>query len=295
MRIAVTGSQGQIVRSLVERAAKRDAEIFTLARPSFDLADPSTILPAVESVAPDVIVNAAAYTAVDKAESEEALAQEINGVGAGSVAHAAKRLGIPIIQVSTDYVFDGTLDRPYREDDPTGPINAYGRSKLAGEQAVKLATPRHVILRTSWLYSPFGANFVRTMLRLAETRDKIGVVADQMGQPTCALDVADGVLAICDRLKAHPGEERLFGTFHMAAAGAASWADFAEAIFTETARLGRRRAAVARITTEQYPTPTHRPLNSRLDTQKLAEIYGVALPRWRNSLAAVIARLLERS
>jgi dTDP-4-dehydrorhamnose reductase len=293
MRVAVTGSRGQIVRSLVERAAQRDAEIVTLARPSFDLVDPSTILRTVESVAPDMIVNAAAYTAVDKAESEEALADEINGVGAGSVARAAKRLGIPVIQVSTDYVFEGTLDWPYREDDLTGPINAYGRSKLAGEQAVKEATPHHVILRISWLYSPFGANFVRTMLRLAETRDKIGVVADQIGQPTCALDVADGVLTICDKLKDQPGEERLFGTFHMAAAGAASWADFAEAIFTETARRGRRRAAVARITTEQYPTPARRPSNSRLDAQKLAEIYGVALPPWRNSLPAVIVRLLE--
>ena len=295
MRIAVTGSQGQVARSLVERAALRDAEIVTLARPSFDLADPSTILRAFESAAPDVIVNAAAYTAVDKAESDEALADEINGVGAGSVARAAKRLGIPIIQFSTDYVFDGTLDRPYREDDRTGPINAYGRSKLAGEQAVKEATPYHVILRISWIYSPFGTNFVRTMLRLAETRDKIGVVADQIGQPTCALDVADGILAICDRLKAYPGEERLFGIFHMAGAGAASWADFAEAIFTEAARLGRRPTAVQRIATEQYPTPARRPRNSRLDTQKLAEIYGLALPPWRDSLPAVVARLIESS
>lgn len=293
MRIAVTGSQGQIARSLVERAALRDAEIVLLARPGFDLTDPSTILRAVESAAPDVIVNAAAYTAVDKAESEEALADEINGVGAGGVARAAQRFGIPIIQLSTDYVFNGMLDRPYREDDPTGPINAYGRSKLAGEQAVKATTPRHVILRISWLYGPFGTNFVRTMLHLAQTRDSIGVVADQIGQPTSTLDVADGILAICERLKAGRSEKRLFGIFHMAGAGAATWADFAEVIFTEAARLGRPPTAVARIATAQYPTPARRPQNSRLDTRKLAEIYGIALPPWRSSLPAVIARLIE--
>ncbi len=295
MRIAVTGSQGQIVRSLLERAAKRDAEIITLGRPSLDLADASTIVRAVESVAPEVIVNAAAYTAVDKAESEEAFARQINAAGAGSLAHAAKRLGIPIIHFSTDYVFDGTLDRPYREDDPAVPVNAYGRSKLAGEQAVEEATPLHVILRTAWLYSPFGANFVRTMLRLAATHDRIDVVADQIGQPSCALDVADGVLAICDRLRAQPGDERLFGIFHMAGAGATSWAGFAEAIFAETAQLGRRPITVRRITTQQYPTPARRPPNSRLDTRKLTQIYGVALPPWRDSLPAVVARLLENS
>jgi len=292
MRIAVTGSRGQIVRSLLERAPQRDLDIIMLARPHFDLTDPATIIPAVESVAPDVIVNAASYTAVDKAESEEALAYQINGVGAGKVAHAAKRLGIPVIHCSTDYVFDGALDRPYREDDATGPINAYGRSKLAGEQAVKEATPCHVILRTSWVYSPFGTNFVRTMLRLGETRDNIRVVADQIGQPTSALDIADGILAICRDLKARPDNERLFGTFHLAGASATCWADFAAAIFTEAARHGRRQVAVTRVTTDQYPTPARRPANSRLDTRKLAEIYGVVLPPWRNSLPAIIARLL---
>jgi dTDP-4-dehydrorhamnose reductase len=295
MRIAVTGSQGQIVRSLLERAATRDAEIFTLARPRLDLADPSTIIAAIESIAPDVIVSAAAYTAVDKAESEEALAQRINNVGAEEIAHAAQRLGIPIIHFSTDYVFDGTLDRPYREDDPTGPINAYGRSKLAGEQAVTEATPCHVILRTSWVYSPFGTNFVRTMLRLGETRDNIGVVADQIGQPTSALDIADAVLTICHRLRAQPRDGRLFGLFHMAGAGVTCWADFAEAIFTEAARHGRHPVAVTRIISEPDPTAAPRPANSRLDTRKLAEIYGVALPSWRNSLPALIARLLGSS
>src|SRR5271154_817778 len=180
MRIVVTGSQGQVVRSLLERAANRDVDIIALARPLLDLAEPSTIISSIVSAAPDIVVNAAAYTAVDKAESEEAFATRINGAGAGAVAVAASHLSVPIIHLSTDYVFDGARDRPYREDDPTRPLSAYGRSKSAGELAVRTATPRHVILRTSWLYSPFGANFVRTMLRLGETRDNVSVVADQV-------------------------------------------------------------------------------------------------------------------
>lgn len=293
MRIAVTGSRGQIARSLQERAAKRGHEIVTLCRPKFDLADRASIDPGVKAAAADVIVNAAAYTAVDAAESEEALAHKINADGAGEVAAAAGRLGIPIVSFSTDYVFDGALDRPYRETDAPAPLNAYGRSKLAGEKAVRQATARHVILRTSWVYSPFATNFVRTMLRLGETRDKIGVVADQIGQPTSALDIADAVLTICDNLQARPGDRRLFGTFHLAGAEAASWADFAAAIFSEAARYGRRPVSVARITTEQYPTPARRPMNSRLDTAKVAEIHGVLLPSGRRSLPEIVARLIE--
>lgn len=295
MRIAVTGSQGQIVRSLLERASENDAEIFPLARPHLDLAEPSTILPAVESVAPEIIVNAAAYTAVDKAEAEEPLAHRINGAGAGAVARAAERLGIPVIHFSTDYVFDGTCDRPYREDDSTAPINAYGRSKRAGEQEVMEATQHHVILRTSWVYSPFGANFVRTMLRLGETREHVSVVADQIGRPTSALDIADAILAVCRKLQGRPGDERLFGIFHMAGAGATNWADFAEAIFAEAALHARRPVTVTRIASGQYETAARRPANSRLDTQKLTEIYEITLPSWQSSLSPVIIRLIENS
>ncbi|MGH6818577.1 MAG: SDR family oxidoreductase, partial [Methylovirgula sp.] len=173
MRIAVTGSRGQVVRALLERAAEYEAEVLPLGRPHLDLADPASIVPALEVLAPDVIVNAGAYTAVDSAEAEEQLARRINGFGAGKVADAADRLGVPVVQFSTDYVFDGALERPYRETDAAQPINAYGRSKLAGEQAVQKATRRHVILRTAWVYSPFGTNFVRTMLRLGETQNQL--------------------------------------------------------------------------------------------------------------------------
>lgn len=293
MRIAVTGSRGQVARALAERAAGCGAEVVPLGRPRLDLAEPATILPAFESAAPDIIVNAGAYTAVDKAESEEALAQRINGFGAGNVADAGNRLGVPVIQFSTDYVFDGNFERPYRECDTPRPINAYGRSKLAGEQAVQKATRKHVILRTAWVYSPFGTNFVRTILRLGDAQDHIRVVADQFGQPSSALDIADAVLAICSHLKAHPDENRLFGIFHMAGAGDTSWADFAAAICAEAERHGRPRVGITPIATDRYPTAARRPMNTRLDTGKLHESYGVALPSWRDSLPAVVARLLQ--
>lgn len=291
LRIAVTGSQGQVARSLIERAEQTGADVIALARPLLDLAEPSTIFPALASAAPDVVVNAAAYTAVDKAESEEPLAFAINCVGAASVAEAARRIGVPVIHLSTDYVFDGALDRPYREDDPTGPLNAYGRSKLAGERAVMAANPRCVVLRVSSVYSPFGVNFVKTMLRLGKTRDRIGVVADQVAQPTSALDIASVILEIC-RVLALGEEPRMFGIFHAAGDGAANWAEFAEAIFAETTARGGRKIQVARITASEYPTAARRPANSRLDTQKLAGVYGVVLPSWRASLPRALERLV---
>jgi dTDP-4-dehydrorhamnose reductase len=291
LRIAVTGWTGQVVRAMLERVPA-GVEVIALRRPELDLADHRTIAPALRSARPDVIVNAAAYTAVDQAESEPELAMRINGGAAGEAAHAAAALGIPVIQLSTDYVFDGTLGRPYREDDATGPISAYGASKLAGEQAVAAATANHAVLRTAWIYSPFGKNFVKTMLRLAETRDEVGVVADQQGCPTSALDIADAIFAVARNLAERPGEVPLRGIFHMAARGEAAWADVAEAIFAERARLGGKPVAVKRIATTDYPTPARRPANSRLDSTKLAATHGVRLPQWQDSLSACVKRLL---
>lgn len=291
MRIAVTGAQGQVARSLIERGREAGVEIVALARPALDLALPASVLPALREAAPDMIVSAAAYTGVDLAESEETQARRINAEGAGAVAAAARELDVPLLHLSTDYVFDGALERPYRESDATGPINAYGRSKLAGETAVREATPRHVILRTAWVYSPFGKNFLRTMLALGATKPTLGVVADQIGQPTSALDIADGILAICARLEKEP-DETMFGTFHMAGVGGASWADFAEAIFAAAERCGRAPVSVTRIATKDYKTAARRPANSRLDTAKLAETYGVVLPPWRNALPPIVERLL---
>ena len=290
MRIAVTGSKGQVATSLLERAGPK-AEVVTLGRPAFDLTDRAGVIAGLEAARPDVIVNAAAYTAVDKAEAEEAVATHVNGDGAGHVAEAAARLRVPLLHLSTDYVFDGVLDRPYREDDPTAPAGAYGRSKLAGEKLVADRCEDSVILRTAWVYSPFGANFVRTMLRLNETRDEVGVVADQRGNPTSALDIADALIAIAARVK-DDASPALRGVFHMTGSGEATWADFAESIFREAATRGRRVTKVKRIGTADYPTPARRPANSRLDNEKLARVYGVRLPEWRQSAAACCDRLL---
>ena len=264
LRIAVTGWTGQVVCAMLERVPV-GVEVIAIRRPDLDLAIPKTVAPALRAARPDVIVNAAAYTAVDQAESEPDLAMRVNGQAAGEAARAAAALGIPVIQLSTDYVFDGALDRPYREDDATGPISAYGASKLAGERAVAAATDNHAILRTAWIYSPFGKNFAKTMLRLAETRDEVGVVADQAGSPTSALDIADAIFTVARNLTAQTDDARLRGVFHMSAAGEAVWAEVAEAIFTERERLGGKPVAVKRIATADYPTPARRPANSRLD------------------------------
>jgi len=189
-------------------------------------------------------------------------------------------------------VFDGAAGRPYREDDATRPLGAYGSSKLLGEQAVADANPNHAILRTAWIYSPFGKNFLKTMLRLAADRDEIGVVADQVGSPTSALDIADGVLAVGKNLVEKPQDSALRGIFHMAGGGFASWANFAQEIFAASARLGGPGARVRPIGTADYPTPARRPANSRLDCGKLASIHGVALPPWQTSLEACIRRLV---
>lgn len=290
MRIVVTGKTGQVVTSLIERGAAASHEVTALGRPELDLADPVSGLRALEAAAPDVIVSAAAYTAVDKAESESELAQAVNGAGAGAVAEAAKALGVPLVHVSTDYVFEGRLARPYLETDPTGPTGAYGASKLAGEQAVLAAHDNSAVLRVAWVYSPFGANFVKTMLRLAGDRDEVSVVADQLGNPSSALDIADGILRVATNLvtDSYP---KLRGIFHMTASGEASWADFAEAIFAASAARGGPSARVKRITTADYPTPATRPANSRLDCGLIAKVHGVALPDWHGSLETVIDRL----
>lgn len=291
MRIVVTGSQGQVVRSLIERAQGTNAQIIALGRPLFDLADPSTIMPAIEAARPDIIVSAAAYTAVDRAEEEADAAYAVNAAGAGAVAQAASALGVPIIHLSTDYVFNGRKGSPYLETDLTDPLGIYGASKLAGENVVRAARADSVILRTAWVYSPFGNNFVKTMLRLAGQREELGVVADQLGNPTSALDIADGLLGVARNLLASRASE-LRGVFHMAGAGEASWADFASAIFDASRRLGGPFASVKAITTAEYPTLAPRPANSRLDCGKLKELHEIGLPHWRGSMEAVVKQLL---
>jgi dTDP-4-dehydrorhamnose reductase len=294
MRIAVTGRNGQVVQSLVQRATAAKIDIQTVARPEADLTRPETVERALINLQPDAIVNAAAYTAVDLAESEPTLAYQVNGAGAEAAALAAAKLNIPIIQISTDYVFDGSLNRSYREEDPTKPLGVYGDSKLRGERAVSAASDNHVILRTAWVYSPFGKNFARTMLALADKREQLSVVSDQQGTPTNALDIADGIIAVVKNLLDRPSSQELRGLFHMTGGGATNWAEFAKTIFTASAAAGGPSARVIPITTAEYPTPARRPANSRLDNSKLADIHDVRLPHWQQSLQGCIQRIVAR-
>jgi dTDP-4-dehydrorhamnose reductase len=293
IRIAVTGTHGQIARSLVERSAATACDVVCLGRPTLDLAKPDTIDTALAAVTADVIVSAAAYTDVSKAEAESDLAELINAQAPGLLAARANALGIPLIHLSTDYVFDGTKRDPYVESDTIRPINAYGRSKANGERAVATAHSRHVILRTSWVYSPFNRNFVRTMLELARKQSEVRVVADQVGSPTAAADIADGVLTVARNLIEGRGEDR-YGTFHLTADGIANWAEFATAIFAASAARGGPSARVVPIASAEYQTPARRPENSRLDCTKISRVHGVSLPHWQSSLGPCVGRILEQ-
>ncbi|MBV8226828.1 MAG: dTDP-4-dehydrorhamnose reductase [Verrucomicrobia bacterium] len=291
LRIAVTGRQGQLARALDEAAEALNVEIVRLGRPQLDLAELETIEPALKAAEPDIVVNAAAYTAVDKAEQEAAIANLINGTSAGLVAEVARALAVPIIHLSTDYVFDGAKRSPYVEEDPVAPTSAYGTSKLAGELAVAATSDDHVILRTAWVYAPYGKNFVRTMLKLAESRPEVRVVADQHGCPTYAPDIAAAIFRIARNVLAEPLNQSLRGIFHLAGRGETSWAGFAAEIFAILAAKGIRAPTLTPITSAEYPTPARRPANSRLNCYKLARIHGVDLPSWRESLGICLGRL----
>jgi dTDP-4-dehydrorhamnose reductase len=291
IRIAVTGGQGQVARALAEAGPALNVEIINLGRPQLDLAVPETVEPALKAAAPDIVVNAAAYTAVDQAEREPEMACAVNGSGAGAVAEAAQALGIPVIHLSTDYVFDGIKTSAYDEEDLVAPATAYGVSKLAGEQAVAAATRDHIILRTAWVYAPYGKNFVRTMLALAESRDEVRVVADQLGSPTYAPDIALATIDIARKLLRVSSDPLLRGVFHLAGRGETSWAGFAGAIFAILADKRLRRPILTPISSAEYPTPARRPANSRLNCAKLARVYGVELPYWQDSLKVCLERL----
>ncbi|KAB2685052.1 dTDP-4-dehydrorhamnose reductase [Brucella pseudogrignonensis] len=292
MKIVVTGREGQVVQSFLEKASFRsDLEVIALGRPELDLAKPQTVRSAIEALKPDLVVSAAAYTAVDLAEDEPELALAINANGAQAVAEAAKACGVPVIHISTDYVFAGDASKPYVETDITSPQGVYGSSKLEGEQLIAQATPQHIIMRTAWVYSPFGKNFVKTMLKLAETRDALLVVSDQWGNPTSALDIADAIIEVADHLAAK-SDFSAYGIYHLVGAGDTNWSGFARAIFSESAALGGPTATVTDITTADYPTKAVRPANSRLSTAKFQEVFNWSAPPWQSSLRRVVKRLI---
>jgi dTDP-4-dehydrorhamnose reductase len=291
MKLVVTGANGQVTLALQEGAAAAGFEVVTLSRPEFDLADAGNAAALLAKYKPDVVISAAAYTAVDLAESNAVEAEAVNATGPGRLAAACAALDLPILHLSTDYVFDGTKTTPYNEQDATGPTGVYGATKLAGEKAVASANPRHVILRTAWVYAHEGKNFVKTMLKLAETRPQLGVVSDQLGCPTYASDIASALFDIARQVKGKAAGETCFGTFNLSGSGDSSWAGFASAIFALAAQHGMPAASVNPIAAADYPTPARRPANSRLNGAKLREVFGVTLPHWHDGLARCIARL----
>ena len=279
--ILVFGKTGQVAREI----ARLQPAALCLGRTEADLTDPQECTSLIRQHAPRAVINAAAYTAVDRAEEEEALAHLVNGAAPGAMASVCTEMGIPMVQISTEYVFDGSGSAPFSPDHALTPLNAYGRSKLAGEDAVRAAGGCHAILRTSWVFSAHGTNFVKTMLRLGAARDSLTVVADQIGGPTPASAIAHACLRIADGLIASPSGS---GTYHFSGAPATSWANFARAIIA-TAGLNCR---IEDITTAQYPTPARRPLNSRLDCSRLA-VFGLEQPDWRDALPTVIHDIKE--
>ena len=277
--IRVFGKTGQVAQELAAYP-----NVSCLDRAAADLSDPESCAQAIRNTKPAAVINAAAYTAVDRAEDEETAARIINGDAPGAMARACADLGIPLVHISTDYVFAGTGGAPWQPDDPTAPQNAYGRSKLAGEIGIRNSGAVHAILRTSWVVSANGANFVKTMLRLSDTRDALTVVADQIGGPTPARDIAAACLQMAEQLIVDPSKS---GTYHDSGAPDGSWAEFARAIFDQAGRA----VTVTPIPTTDYPTPAKRPLNSRMECGATQQVFGIARPNWRNGLNMILQEL----
>lgn len=280
MKLLVFGSTGQVACELHRLVP----EATFLSRAEADLSDPPSCAVAIAASGANVVINAAAYTAVDRAESDEEAAYLVNGDAPAAMAQAAAALNIPFLHISTDYVFNGGGTRPWQPDDMTAPLGAYGRSKFEGEQGIRAAGGQFVILRTSWVFSAYGSNFVKTICRLGQTRDSLNVVADQIGGPTAARDIAAALVEIAHQLKAGKGAP---GTYHYAGAPDVSWADFAREIY----RQAGLATVVNDIPTSAYPTPAQRPLNSRLDCSTLETVFGITRPDWRASLTTVLEDL----
>ncbi|MBR8827148.1 MAG: dTDP-4-dehydrorhamnose reductase [Gomphosphaeria aponina SAG 52.96 = DSM 107014] len=287
MKILLTGITGQVGQELQDLLPSQ-GEIIGLGREKMDLAKPDSIAQVIEEIKPDVIVNASAYTAVDKAETEVELAQAINGEAPRMMAASATKLGAKLVHISTDYVFDGQKNTPYQEDDPTNPLGSYGKSKLAGEIGVAGSGANHVILRTAWVYGSRGhGNFVKTMLRLGKEREEIRVVADQVGSPSWSKDIAAAIVGLI--------ESQAEGIYHFTNSGVASWYDLAVAIFEEAEKIGYplKIQRVVPITTSEYPTPAKRPAYSVLSQKKITQVLGNYPNYWRHSLRKMLLELWE--
>lgn len=290
-RILVTGLGGQLATGLAASLPAAGFEAVFVGQPEFEFDRPETVEAAFAAARPDVVVNTAAWTAVDAAEDDEAAAFRANALGPALLGRLTAAAGIPLVQISTDYVYDGAKPAPYVETDAPRPASAYGRTKLAGEWAAQAANPRTTVLRTAWVYSPVGKNFVRTMLAMGATRPELRVVADQLGNPTSALDLADAVAAVLARIRETGWHERYADVFHATAPDSISWHGFAEAIFAGSAAHDGPSPVVLPITTAEYPTKAARPANSRLEAARLEAVFGVRLPEWRDGLARVLREL----
>jgi dTDP-4-dehydrorhamnose reductase len=294
-RIFIAGEHGQVAQALAHAYKSRGDDVTLVGRSTISVTDQPHLLPAVINFNPDLVVNAAAYTAVDKAEDDREAAFAVNRDGAAAVAAAAQAADAPFIHLSTDYVFDGSKQTPYVETDPTNPLGVYGASKLAGEIAVASCAKNHVILRTSWVCSPIGHNFVKTMLRLARERDEVAVVDDQWGAPTFAADIAAAIVSIGDKLASVDVGSQFSGIYHSASAGETTWYRFAGEIMVRSAAKGGPACRVRAIASNEYPTRAKRPQNSRFDCSKLKQVFGIGLPAWQASLDTCLDILLGQS
>lgn len=287
-KFLITGAKGQVGHCLTQQLTGK-AEILAVDRDELDITDQSAVKKIVETFKPDVIINAAAHTAVDRAESEVELSEAINVKGPQYLAEAANEIGAVILHISTDYVFEGSGSGEYKEDDQTNPQGVYGRTKLEGEIAVQQANPRSIILRTAWVFGEHGHNFVKTMLRLAKDRDSLGIVGDQFGGPTYAGDIAKTLIEIANQILA--GKENAFGVYHFTGKPYVSWYEFANAIFVEAElqKLLEKQPHLKAITTAEYPTPAKRPANSRLDLTKIKQVFNIEPSDWQKALKNIKA------